>query len=46
MSKRSKTVGDVFKTLTNEQKNAVYAIIGLVLESEDLASDNYKKRIY
>lgn len=35
MSKRSKTVGDVFETLTIEQKTAVHAIIGLVLENED-----------
>lgn len=45
MSKRSKTVGDVFETLTIEQKTAVHAIIGLVLESEDEAKELASKAL-
>lgn len=32
--KKEKTIGDVFETLTEEQKKAVYAVIGLALEEQ------------
>lgn len=35
-----KTVGEVFDTLTEEQKNAVYAIIGKILEDNDIVDQN------
>lgn len=35
-----KTVGDVFNTLTEEQKNVVYALIGQALESKNQNGNN------
>lgn len=39
-SKDEKTIGEVFETLTEEQKNAVYAIVGQALEHSDEETDN------
>lgn len=39
-SKDEKTIGDVFETLTEEQKNAVYALVGQALEHSDEEADN------
>lgn len=41
-NKDDKTLGDVFNTLTDEQKNAVYAFIGLALEGNEENNDNEK----
>ena len=35
ISKNEKTIGDVFNTLNEEQKNAVYALVGMALEGAD-----------
>ena len=32
---RDKTIGEIFDTLTDEQKNAVYAIIGSIVDDDD-----------
>ena len=37
---KEKTVGEVFDTLTEEQKNAVYAIIGAALDDENGGKDD------
>lgn len=45
-SNKEKTIGDIFNTLTDEQKDAVYAIIGQVIEDskKDVShSDDTKK---
>lgn len=39
-SKEEKTIGDVFETLNEEQKTAVYAMIGQALEHSDDNSEN------
>lgn len=41
-NKEEKTIGDVFNTLNDEQKNAVYAIVGQALEhnTDDNEDDN------
>lgn len=39
-SDEKETIGDVLDTLTEKQKNAVYAVIGYALESEDNDTDN------
>lgn len=47
-SNKEKTIGDIFNTLTEEQKNAVYAIIGQVVEDskKDVShSDDTKKDV-
>lgn len=33
--KKEKTIGEIFETLNEEQKNAVYAMIGMALEEKD-----------
>lgn len=38
-----KTVGEVFDTLTEEQKEAVYAVIGQALEDNEAGENNEKK---
>jgi hypothetical protein len=38
-----KTIGEIFDTLTDEQKDAVYAIIGMALEEGKGGSDNNTK---
>jgi HK97 family phage major capsid protein len=38
-----KTIGEIFDTLTDEQKDAVYAIIGMALEEGKGGSDNKTK---
>lgn len=37
---KGKTVGEVFDTLTEEQKNTVYAIIGMLLEEQKKGNNN------
>lgn len=37
--KKEKTIGEIFDTLTEEQKNAVYAIIGQVVEDQENSDD-------
>ena len=32
---RDKTIGEIFDTLTDEQKNAVYAIIGSIVDDDE-----------
>lgn len=39
MAEGGKTIGEVFESLNEEQKNAVYALIGQALEGEDMESD-------
>lgn len=36
---RDKTIGEIFDTLTDEQKNAVYAIIGSIVDDDDDEED-------
>ena len=38
--KKEKTVGDVFNEFTEEQKNVVYAMIGMALEEADASDDD------
>ena len=46
MSSEDKTVGEVFDTLTEEQKTAVYAIIGAAIEGNEEEGDNVKHNIF
>lgn len=39
----NKTIGDIFDTLTEEQKNAVYAIVGTLLENAEEDENNNKE---
>lgn len=39
MAEGEKTIGEVFESLTEEQKNVVYALIGQALEGKDIESD-------
>ena len=39
MAEGGKTIGEVFESLNEEQKNAVYALIGQALEGKDIESD-------
>lgn len=41
-SKEEKTIGDVLSTLTEEQKTAVYAIVGQAVQHGDESSENDK----
>ena len=38
--KKEKTIGDIFETLTEEQKKAVYAVIGLALEDQKNSTES------
>ena len=40
-NKKEKTVQDVFDTLTEEQKNVVYALIGQALEDKEVEHSNF-----
>ena len=39
MAEGGKTIGEVFESLNEEQKNVVYALIGQALEGKDIESD-------
>lgn len=44
-----KTIGEIFDTLTDEQKNVVYAIIGMALDkdgNDDEGDDNVKHNVF
>ena len=43
MDEKEKTIGEVFDTLNEEQKNAVYAIVGQALEGADDEENNENK---
>ena len=43
MENEEKTIGEVFDTLNDDQKNAVYAIIGQALEDGDIEGDEDMK---
>lgn len=42
-AKKGKTLGEVFDTLTDEQKDAVYALIGTIVEGDD---ENMKHNVF
>lgn len=37
---KEKTIGEIFNTLTDEQKEAVYAIVGMALDEEDTDAEH------
>ena len=45
MAEGGKTIGEVFESLDEEQKNAVYALIGQALEGKDIESDEEDKKM-
>ena len=45
MAEGGKTVGEVFESLDEEQRNAVYALIGQALEGKDIESDEEDKKM-
>ena len=45
MAEGGKTVGEVFESLNEEQKNAVYALVGQALEGKDMESDEEDEKM-
>ena len=45
MAEGGKTIGEVFESLDEEQKNAVYALIGQALEGKDMESDEEDEKM-
>ena len=45
MAEGGKTIGEVFESLNEEQKNAVYALVGQALEGKDIESDEEDKKM-
>ena len=45
MEEGGKTIGEVFESLNEEQKNAVYALVGQALEGKDIESDEEDKKM-
>ena len=45
MAEGGKTIGEVFESLNEEQKNAVYALVGQALEGKDMESDEEDEKM-